>query len=186
MISPSLLIRQIDTARLRIRKFTRGDIKLFISFMTDCESTAFLPFAQEQKTRQGAKQLIESTIESYSSAHPMLAFAVEEQMTRQLVGFCGLNPHDEETIEIMYAVMPSARQQGYATEIATALARYSLNELGYRRVIALIVPANKYSKIVAARVGFKDGGLVRDVNFAEQVHQFILEQEPANTVVERA
>ena len=184
MISPSLPTRQIDTARLRIRRFTREDIELFISFMTDCESTAFLPFAQEQKSREGAKQLVESTIESYSSAHPMLAFAVEEQMTRQFVGFCGLNPHDEETIEIMYAVMPSARRQGYATEIATALARYSLDELGYRRVIALIVPANQYSKIVAARVGFKDGGLVRNTNFAEKVHQFILEQEPANPVAE--
>lgn len=185
MISPSLPTRQIDTARLRIRRFTRGDIEPFISFMTDCESTAFLPFAQEQKNREGAKQLVESTIESYDSAHPMLAFAVEEQMNGQFVGFCGLNPHDEETIEIMYAVMPSARQQGYATEIATALARYSLDELGYRRAIALIVPANKYSKIVATRVGFKDGGLVRNVNFAEKVHQFILEQETANTAVER-
>lgn len=185
MISPSLPTRQIDTARLRIRRFTRPDIEPFISFMTDCESTAFLPFAQEQKNREGAKQLVESTIESYGSAHPMLAFAVEEQTNGQFVGFCGLNPHDEETIEIMYAVMPSARQQGYATEIAAALARYSLDELGYRRAIALIVPANKYSKIVATRVGFKDGGLVRNVNFAEKVHQFILEQETANTAVER-
>ncbi len=175
MNSPSPPTRQIDTARLRIRRFIREDIEPFISFMADHESTAFLPFAQEQKSREGAKQLVETTIESYGSAHPMLAFAVEERKSSQFVGFCGLNPHDEKTIEIMYAVMPSARQQGYATEIATALARYALAQLGYCRVSALIVPANEYSKLVAGRVGFKDCGLVRNVNFAEKVHQFILE-----------
>ena len=169
---------------MRIRRFTRGDIEPFVSFMMDRESTAFLPFAQEQKSSEGARKLVETTIESYDSEHPLLAFAVEDRVSGQFVGFCGLNFHNEETTEIMYAVMPSARHQGYATEIATALARYALYELGTRRVIAFIMPANEYSKIVAMRVGFKDGGLVRNANFVEKVHQYILEREAANKAME--
>ncbi len=144
--------------------------------MTDRESTTFLPFAREQKSSEGAKELVEATLESYDSERLMLAFAVEERASSQFVGFCGLNPYDETTIEILYAVMPSRRRQGYATEIATALTHYAFYELGYQRVIAFIVPANEYSKTVATKVGFKDGGLVRNANFSEKVHQFILER----------
>jgi len=142
-------MQQVDTTRLRIHKVTGADIEPFVSFMTDHESTAFLPFTQEHKSNEGAKKLVETTIESYGCEHPMRAFAVEERVSGQFVGFCGLNSHDKETVEIMYAVMPSARQQGYATEIATVLTRYAFDTLGYRRVIAFITPANEYSKIVS-------------------------------------
>ena len=107
----------------------------------------------------------------------MLAFAAEELTTGTFAGFCGLTPHDQETVEITYAVMPNARRQGYATEIAAALSQYALNKLSYLRVIAPIAPANEGSKIVAAKVGFKDRGLVTNADSAEIVHQFVLERE---------
>jgi [ribosomal protein S5]-alanine N-acetyltransferase len=93
------------------------------------------------------------------------------------VGFCGLNSLDAETVEVMYAVMPIARKQGYATEIAIMMTRHAFNNLGYHRAIALIMPANEYSAIVATRAGFKDNGFVRAANFPEKVHQFILERK---------
>ena len=168
-------MKPIDTTRLRIRRFARGDIEPFVSFMTDRKSTAFLPFSDEQKSREGAKELVEATIASYESAHPMLAFAVEDPVSGQFVGFCGLNPHNEETTEIMYAVMPGARQQGYATEMVVALTRYALDDLGYHRAIAFIAPENRYSKLVATKAGFIDHGLVKHALFSEDVHQFICE-----------
>ena len=168
---------EIETARLRIRGFCRADSEPFISFMADSESTEFLPFPQEQKTAEGARQLLEATIESYDSDRPMSAFAIEERGGGRFVGFCGLHPHDEETAEIMYAVMPAARRRGYATEIAGALSRHALEKLGYRRVIAFVVPANEPSKTVAARAGFRDGGLVENANFEEKVHRYVLERE---------
>ena len=172
--------QSIDTARLRIRRFAQGDVESFISFMTDRESTKFLTFGDEQKSNEGAKALLKATIESYDSEHPMLAFAVEELTTRTFVGFCGLTPHDHKTVEIMYAVMPSARRKGYATEIATTLARYALDGLGYGRVVAPIAPANEVSKLVATKAGFEDCGLTKSANTAVAVHQFIFEQKSAN------
>ena len=179
-MSRSLCEQPIDTARLRIRRFSQGDVEPFISFMTDRESTKFLTFGDEQKSNEGAKALLETTIGSYDSEHPMLAFAVEELTTSAFIGFCGLTPHDRETVEIMYAVMPNTRRKGYATEIATTLARYALDELGYVRVVAPIAPANEFSKVVATKAGFKDCGLTTNANTAATVHQFIFEHEPAN------
>ena len=179
-MSKSFCKQPIDTERLRIRRFAQGDVEPFISFMTDRESTKFLTFSDEQKSNEGAKALLDATIGSYDSEHPMLAFAVEELTTSAVVGFCGLTPHDQETVEIMYAVMPSARRKGYAIEIATTLARYALDELGYVRVVAPIAPTNEFSKVVVTKAGFKDCGLTTSANAAATVHQFILEQEPAN------
>lgn len=173
MMPQSIAHLPIKTARLQIRQFSQADIEPFVHFMTDRESTQFLTFGEEQKTAAGAKELIQMTIGSYNSATPMLAFAVEEQATRTFVGFCGLTPHDNETVEIMYAIMPSARRQGFATEVAAQLARYALDELGYLRVTAPIVPTHEYSKAVVKKAGFKDCGLAQSIN---RVHQFVLEQ----------
>ena len=172
----TLIGEPIDTDRLRLRQFVRGDIEPFTRFMTDQESTRFLTFGDEQKSSEGARILLETTIASYETEHPILAFAVEELKTGTFAGFCGLTPHDQETVEIMYAVMPNARRKGYAVEIATALSQSALNELSCLRVIAPIAPANEVSKIVAAKVGFKDHGLVTHADSAEIVHQFVLER----------
>lgn len=169
-------MQPLTTDRLQIREFISADADPFVSFMTDRESTKFLTFADEQTTSEGAKSLLEATIASYSSEQPMLAFAVEEQASKRFVGFCGLNPYDKETVEIMYAVMPEARRQGYATEVAIALSHYALNELGYHRVIAPISPAHTSSQSVAKKAGFEDRGLVTMPNLPGKVHLFVLEQ----------
>ncbi|ESA33370.1 n-acetyltransferase gcn5 [Leptolyngbya sp. Heron Island J] len=165
----------INTARLQIREFISADVDPFVSFMTEPESTRFLTFTNEQTTSEGAKSLIELTIASYSSEQPMLAFAVEEQASKRFVGFCGLNPHDDATVEVMYAVMPEARGQGYGTEIAIAISQYALNALGYHRVIAPISPTHQSSQSVAKKAGFKDHGLVKMPSLPDKAHLFVLE-----------
>ena len=179
MVSKSLTCLPIETARLRIRCFRPGDLEPFVRFMTDQGSTRFLPFDQEQRSPEGAKKLLETTMASYHTEEPMPAMAVEERATGAFVGFCGLSPRNEETMEVLYAVMPEARRKGCATEIASALAEYALNRLGFLRVVAFIVPANEPSKVVAARAGFVDGGLVKNRNFKGLVHRFILDRETA-------
>lgn len=164
------------TARLQIRRFISNDREPFVQFMTDRESTRFLTFGDEQKSRDGATALFEATIASYDAEQPMLAFAVEALASGEFVGFCGLNPHDEETVEIMYAIVPQARRQGYATEVAAAIARFALADMGYHRAIAPIDPAHKASQAVVTKAGFTDCGLVSDPNSNEMKHLFVFEQ----------
>ncbi|MBE7381918.1 MAG: GNAT family N-acetyltransferase [Leptolyngbya sp. SIO1E4] len=166
----------MSSKHLRIRRFEQGDIEDFVSFMTDPDSTRFLTFGEAQKNREGATALLEATIESYKTETPLMAFAVEDQTTGQFVGFCGLTPREADAVEIMYAVMPSARGQGYATEVATTLAQYAVRQLGYRRVFAPIAPEHEISKTVAIKAGFIDHGLHQNSDVAKKVHLFIFEQ----------
>lgn len=166
----------IDSSRLRIRPFEPGDVEDFVGFMTDPESTRFLAFDQAQKNREGATQLLLATIESYTSDTPWMAFAVEASASRRFVGFCGLTPRDEREVEIMYAIMPNARGKGYAVEVASALANYAVERLGYRRVIAPISPEHAVSKAVAAKAGFDDFGISTGPDSSKRVHLFVYKQ----------
>lgn len=165
----------ISSERLSIRWFEKGDAEDFVSFMTDPEATEFLTFGEEQKSREGAIELLDATIESYSSEDRLMAFAVERQEDAHFVGFCGLTPREEGTVEIMYAVMPGECGKGYATEIAATLAQYAITQLGYRRVIAPISPKHEASKKVSAKAGFRDHGVSKSLGSAEMVHMFIFE-----------
>jgi len=167
----------IRSERLKIRQFERTDVEDFVSFMTDPDSTRFLTFGVVQKSREGATALLEATIESYDSQTPLMAFAVEDQTTHEFMGFCGLTPWEEGTVEIMYAVMPNARGQGYATEISATLAKHAIHQLGYRRVIAPIAPEHEISKAVAMKAGFCDRGLCQNPGSSKMVHLFVFDRE---------
>lgn len=170
----------IHSSRLCIRPFERDDVEDFIGFMMDPESTRFLAFDSAQKSREGATELVLATIDSYASDTPFLAFAVEERSSRDFVGFCGLTPREAGEVEIMYAIMPAVRGRGYAVETASALAKYAIDQLDYRRVIAPISPEHEVSKTVAVRAGFKDCGIRTNPGASEKVHLFVYEQRGTN------
>ena len=165
----------IISKQLQIRRFECGDVEDFVSFMTDSESTKYLTFGEEQKSREGATELLLATIDSYTSDTPLMAYAVEDCVSRKFVGFCGLTPHEDGEVEIMYAVMPNLRGNGYAIEIASTLAQYAVEQLGYRRVIAPISPEHKVSKAVAVKAGFDDHGFRKSLDSLEMVHLYIYE-----------
>ena len=166
----------ILSEHLRIRQFEWRDVDVFADFMTDPESTKYLAFGDEQKSLEGAKELIKATIDAYDSDSPMMAFAVEDRKSNEFVGFCGLTPHTDDTVEIMYAVIASARGKGYAVEIAATLAQYVVNQLGYDYVTAPISREHEISKAVALKAGFKDHGFQRLVGRTDTVHLFVFDQ----------
>jgi len=170
------MVLPISSARLRIRRFDREDVGAFASFMADAHSTEFLSFGEDQKSRKEAAELLDATINSYDSQEPMMAYAVEVSATREFVGFCGLTPRGEGSVEIMYAVMPRARGNGYATEVAATLAQYAVSSLGYRRVVAPISPEHRISMAVATKAGFKDWGVGRNAGSTEMVRLFVYER----------
>lgn len=145
--------------------------------MTTPEATRFLAFPDETKTEDGAKQLLEVTLEAYDSEEPLFALAVEEKASHTFVGCCGVNPLDEQSVEVFYAVVPEHWGRGIATEMTQALTSYLLEEASVTKIKAFIVPGHAASKRVVEKLGFRDTGLVENPNFEEKVHQYVLAQE---------
>ena len=108
--------------------------------------------------------------------HCFSGIARPAKSTRVFLGYCDLQTIDCETGEIRYAVMPSARNQGYDWDTSKSLERFAIPNLGYRKVRAPIDPKNKYSRLAAIHAGFKDHGAIERLNPRRFVHDFLFEK----------
>ena len=80
---------------------------------------------------------------------------IREQDSDEVVGSIGflLLPEDGD-VEVSYSVVPSRRQQGYATEALLALARVALDDPAVSRVIAHTEEENTASQELLLTAGF--------------------------------
>lgn len=107
-------------------------------------------------------------LEGVLRRHARAAQAVErfgvwvmiEQASRTVVGDLGFHgpPDEVGTIEIGYAVVPSRRRRGYATEAAGALIAWVLSEPTVEAVVAGCKPDNVASIATLEGVGFHRTG----------------------------
>ena len=111
----------INTERLIIRPFESKDLEPFLRFMLDGESTRFLTFDEEQKTKPGATALFEYVLQAYASPKPVHSYAIAEIESGEYVGSCGYAPYEEGIVECYYCVNAEHRGKGIATEAAKAL-----------------------------------------------------------------
>jgi RimJ/RimL family protein N-acetyltransferase len=70
------------------------------------------------------------------------------------IGF--VSPPRGDAVMIGYAIVPSARRQGYATEAIVALSEWSLEQPGVGHVRAQTLPDNEASIRALLRAGFDE------------------------------
>jgi RimJ/RimL family protein N-acetyltransferase len=85
---------------------------------------------------------------------------VEAEHPAELVGAGGYfgPPNAEGTVEVGYSIVDEARDHGYGTELALALAQHALRQPGVRRVIAHVAADNVASQRVLEHAGFRFTG----------------------------
>jgi [ribosomal protein S5]-alanine N-acetyltransferase len=82
------------------------------------------------------------------------------------IGFVG--PPRDGAVTIGYAIVPSARRRGYATEAISALSAWALGEPDVREVRAQTLPDNEPSVRALLRAGFVEDAATG------QVRRFVL------------
>ena len=82
--------------------------------------------------------------------------------------FIGVITIGQRSIELApdmgWAVLPSFWNQGFATEAGREVFRYATQELGLHKLIAFPLETNVGSIRTARKIGFVDGGEIRDVD----------------------
>jgi ribosomal-protein-alanine N-acetyltransferase len=145
---------RIETDRLIIRSTRETDFELLAALWTDHEVTYYMggPRNYEEVLR---------ILREDSQLNPQPVFdlwPVIEKETGQIVGDCGILEKDidgRNQYEIVYVLAKSAWGKGFATEVASSLKDYAFNELGLKRVTALIDPDNVGSERVATKIGLR-------------------------------
>jgi len=112
-------------------------------------------------------------------------FAAIQKNTGEFIGQMSLLWNDIgelRALEIAYMLKRGYWGMGYATEGATALARYAFTQIGVKKVYTSIRPENVRSVKVAERIGMKmEGSFIKQYNGKDMEHIiYSCERELAN------
>ncbi len=148
MTAPAVL----ETARLRLRPYTRDDIEPLRAVFADAYARQFYPL---MGAAEGLAKWIDWNIANYARDGFGLWALELRSAPGRLIGDCGLTWQQVEgsrELELGWHLLESERGKGYATEAATACLRYGFERTQAAMVCSIVDPANVASRGVAARV----------------------------------
>ena len=148
----------LQTARLKLRPFTDADFPVAHRLYTDPEVMRYVghgPVRGESETRG-----MLAAYAAHQVAHGFSFWAIVERDTGALIGDAGLfySQGTGPEVEVGYTLARTHWGCGYATEAARACVGAAFGPLGFEDVIALVVPQNKRSRRVAAKLGMLADG----------------------------
>jgi ribosomal-protein-alanine N-acetyltransferase len=143
----------IETERLLIKSLELVDVEALTMLWTDPEVTRFMGGPRDyEKLKQ---DIMQEALSGNQTIQDDLWPTVEKKSNR-VIGHCGLLKKEVDgaaEVELIYVLAKESWGQGYAVEAASALRDYAFNELGLKRLIALIDPENGNSAKVAIKIG---------------------------------
>ena len=147
---------KLATERLYLRHFHILDDEAMYRIFGDAE---VMRFGDGIQTREWVKNWIRTCLERYYKTWGFGPYAVVEQSSRNVIGYCGLfyfpDIDGQPEIEIGYRLARSTWGQGYATEAACSVRDFAFTALGIKRLIAMIDPSNIASIRVAEKLGMQ-------------------------------
>ena len=157
----------METERLLLRPFNRGDVDAVFSYRSRPDVAEFLfdePMSHEEcaeAVRARAGQV------GFSGEGDKILLAVERKDDSRLIGEVSLiwRSVAEQQAEVGYILHPDGQGQGYATEAGLALLSFAFEVAGVHRVYARCDARNVASARVMARLGMHE-----EAHFHEHAH----------------
>jgi len=144
----------IETARLRLRPFTRDDIHDIHRLWIDPDVRKYL-WDDEVISRERAASIIEQSIDHFKNTGLGL-WAVMPRTDNTLIGFCGYwFFHDPPELQLLYGIAPARWGRGLATEAARAMIGYGFQQHGFDRIVASADEPNRASLKVMEKAGMR-------------------------------
>ncbi|WP_330949148.1 GNAT family N-acetyltransferase [Virgibacillus sp. MG-45] len=145
----------IESDRLRIRKFTYEDWQRVYEYTSDSNVMKYIPagvFSDDD-----AKKFVMKHSNGMAENFPVLLKGSEK-----LIGHIEFHPYFEDhTYEIGWVFNPSYYNRGYASEAAYSVLRYSFETMKLHRVIATCQPENVPSFRVMEKIGMRREGFFK-------------------------
>lgn len=174
----------IQTPRLRLRPFTRGDVDAVFAYRSREDVCLYL--FDDPMSREAVAETIHARIGQlgFEEEGDRIVLAVERRADGGLIGEVSLiwRSVDSRQAEVGYIFHPSAQGQGYATEAAAAMLELGFDGAGVHRVYARCDARNVASARVMERLGmhreahFRQHALVKG-RWDEEFVYAVLEQE---------
>lgn len=144
----------LETKRLRLRPFQRGDEDELTRHLGDWEITRQLALDPRPFGLDHAQDWIDECLAQPNGHKYGLRFAIEAPGETGLVGGAGLSPLGAG-FELGYWIGRPFWRRGYATEAASALVGLGFAALGLKGIMALVFGENPASVRVLEKIGFE-------------------------------
>jgi len=150
-MNPPLVPLSIETPRLNLRMFEESDWGALCQMFEDEECVRY---TRGQVLQKWETWRILAAYLGHWSLRGYGPYAVVEKSSGKMMGPVGLwCPGDWPEPEIKYSLTKTFWGKGYASEAALAVKEMVKKDLGWRRLISLIVRENSNSIAVAKRIG---------------------------------
>lgn len=141
-----------------LRRHRPADVVPFQHFVTDPVATRYMGFTDNQKTRDGAADLMQMVIASYSTDTPVFSISIADRDTDSYLGAIGAAQSGGGAVEIFVTVMPSAQGRGVARSALGTLIPYLFYHCAAEHLIADIVEQNTRAIALFEGLGFSCQG----------------------------
>ena len=147
------IFMQIETERLLRKPRKLADVEALARLWTDPDVARYMGGSRDyEKIKQDILQ--EALFGNQTTPDDL--WPTVEKKSNQVMGHYGLLKKEVDgvpEVELVYVLAKDSWSKGHTVEAARALQDYAFNELGLKRLIALIEPENLISAKVAIKVG---------------------------------
>ena len=148
----------IETARLRLRRFTPGDAAFALRLLNEPSFIQNIGDRGVRTLEQAVRYLVEGPLASYAKyGHGLDVVTLKE--SEQPIGMCGLLKRDAfQDRDVGYAFLPEFWSKGYAREAVAATLLAARDALKLEAVAAFVSPDNAPSIRLLEKFGFVETG----------------------------
>lgn len=142
----------IETERLVLREFTKGEEALIYELNLDPEVTLYT--GDPVRDLDHAREVLEQVILPQYALYNHGRWAVHTKPGMEFIGWCGLKARPERNeIDLGYRFLKTSWGKGYATEAAFACLKYGFEKLHLQRIVGMAMPGNLASLKVLEKCG---------------------------------
>jgi len=142
----------LETARLQMRPLSEKDAYNIYQLNSDPK---VIKYSGEKivKSFSEAISLITQDIIPQFQRYKLGRFAVILKETNELIGWCGIEKHNQDEFTLSFRFKKAYWGRGLASEAAYEQLRYFFNDLHFSKVFSYIVPENIGSLKVVQKLG---------------------------------
>ena len=144
---------QLETERLYLRRVTLDDADLMLAIWND---PAFVRNVGDRgiRTTEQAREAMQAGALKLYADYGYGPYSMVLKSDGSQIGICGLFRRDNlEDPDIGFAVLPDFCSRGYAGEAALAVLKHARDDLGLRKLTAIVSPDNAPSIGLIEKLG---------------------------------
>lgn len=166
-----MTVPEIETERLRLRRFRPDDLAALTPILCDPAVTQYIGAGLPVRSGEVPHHLQQLT-EKYWTEYGFGRWALVYRETGELTGYCGLRVNEGQP-ELHYLLGRAWWCAGLATEAARACLDYAFTKLRLTEVIALVRPENTASVRVLKKIGMQQAKRQQQF-FGHNFHYYVI------------